>query len=327
PRKSSDGKRVSFREPNDEKNQTTDYAKNKRIEDQKKKLIKDAQIENMKSKAIKKPINMRNADKENKRPNVEKKNPYAEEKSTVQEYERQKSIEVWEQFLEERRQFRAKKVLPFMSSTPNLSQRKLLKTKSILKKPKLPPIGQLPEYSAARKRERPDDDIEYDVEPSYLGPSTSTSPAPTPSGSGGSRLYQDIIEAQKRKNDKKREEIAKKFKTTGVIGYDRWANPKGVHKHQAYTDKPKVENWPVPKTKPFITPIDRLKIIQSRSLDNLQPSTSSATPEFLKDPNDLELNISRARSSKVLGKNIRRVEHRPTWLSNFYDYTYTLLNR
>jgi len=102
-----------------------------------------------------------------------------------------------------------------------------------------------------------------------------------------------------------------------VIGYDRWANPKGVHKHQAYTDKPKVENWPVPKTKPFITPIDRLKIIQSRSLDNLQPSTSSATPEFLKDPNDLELNISRARSSKVLGKNIRRVEHRPTWLSKW----------
>ncbi len=169
---------------------------------------------------------------------------------------------------------------------------------------KLPPIGHLPEYrsktSTPISRER-----------SIFDHLLKESSKDDNKSIGGSQLYNEIIKKRKRERSPTSHFVRpppKKPKSFNI-----WNCGKKFTLQKNPFEKPehRVENQPVPRTRPFITPIDCLKIIRSRNLSGLGQSTSGdSVPLPYHDEYELELNISRARSSKSFGINLPRKEHK-----------------
>ena len=171
---------------------------------------------------------------------------------------------------------------------------------------KLPPIGQMPEYSAERLRER-----RAANEDSVLSqPSTSKSfprESPIENGIGGHQLYENIVRKRKLERTYRLDSPTKRTLSFRSVGVDRLMGP--------LEDKPKVENWPVPHSIPILTPADRLRIIQSRSVETPNPEGETSNPKIVTFDDEPDLGVWRTRSSKSLTKIIPRKEHKPKWMS------------
>jgi len=179
---------------------------------------------------------------------------------------------------------------------------------------KLPPIGQLPEFSEERLRQkRIDDEIDGTI---LSQPSTSKSIAiskgpqtrsPT-NGVGGHQLYEKIVRKRKLERTSQMDSPRKRAMTFATVSVERYRNN---------YDRPRVQNLPVPHSVPILTPADRLKIIQTRNLEKPSEKTESPKQKVVayKDEHEIELDSWRVRSVKSMNRIIPRKEHRPKWIA------------
>ena len=203
-------------------------------------------------------------------------------------------------------------------SQPTLKKKKTFKNSNKGIEPKtkkfkkLAPIGQLPEYSAERLRqkrlEKQENERKEKILDTLSQPSTSTG---ITGGVGGHQLYEKIIRKRKLERTTKMDSPRKRAMTFATVAAERYRNDNSL------SDKPRVQNLPVPYSVPIITPADRLKIIQTRNLETPPENAESSKPKVVafKDEHEIELDTWRVRSAKSLTRIIPRVEHKPKYLS------------
>jgi hypothetical protein len=170
---------------------------------------------------------------------------------------------------------------------------------------KLPPIGYSPECRSRTSKTSTPIPRESSISDRLLKESSKDDNKLI----GGNQLYSETIKKQKRERSPTSHFVRSPPKKPKPFNIWNCGKKFTLQKNPFVKPENRVENWPVPTT---ITPIDRLKIIGSRNLDGSDQSTSeNSVPLPYHDEYELELNISRARSSKSFGINLPRKEHKP----------------
>lgn len=199
-----------------------------------------------------------------------------------------------------------------------ISKRYVPKTR---RRTKLPPIGRLPEYQTSNfasnsvraeltssetesTSTRDESNFKHELKQSLKERIESID---------GHQLYNKIVKERKRERSSsgRSNQLSKRRKS-----FNEWKSPSKnliINVDPNNLSKYKVKNWPIPNTQPVITPIDRLKIVRSRVIEDSAESTFQESDETKHFDKTIDESISRARSAKSFGMKVARNEHKPLW--------------